>query len=79
MTLEYGVNNPVTSNTKNHTMGENNRVPTNGQILSLIFRRGTSIFDTTEMNGRTYGSKRSYKTILSILEEEHGAAAVDKL
>ena len=44
-----------------------------------INKDSENYIDTTEMNGRTYGSKRSYKTVLSILEEEHGAAAVDKL
>jgi len=44
-----------------------------------INKDSENYIDTTEMHGRTYGSKRSYKTILAILEEEHGAAAVDKL
>jgi hypothetical protein len=69
MTLEYGVNNPVTSNIKNHTIGENNRVPTKGQILSLIFRRGTSILDTTEINVpiiTIMGTMASERGILSI-------------
>ena len=35
--------------------------------------------ESTEVGGRTFGSKRSYKTILAILEEEAGPQKVQKL
>jgi hypothetical protein len=44
-----------------------------------INKESDNYIDTTEVNGRSYGSKRSYKTVLAILEEENGAAKVEKL